>query len=164
MKRIIHVIKPAIVTALFFVAVNASAVPVLTYDGLDDELVLLALTDTQVTDGIIYGADLNDDGAVNFSDLFLFKTIFGSAVPVFSVSDADLNDDGIVNVIDLGLLKAAFNSTSGVYPRGTALISATGPKADAIGNNVSLSEPSTLGMFALGFAFAIGFRRWPKAA
>ncbi|MBT8098114.1 MAG: hypothetical protein KJO82_00115, partial [Gammaproteobacteria bacterium] len=57
------------------------------------------------TDDDAYGnlcdPDLNNDGAVNFADLQLFKQRFFSDDP-----DADLNGDGIVNFTDLQITKA----------------------------------------------------------
>jgi hypothetical protein len=140
MKKIIQVIKPAIVTALFFVAVNASAVPILT-------------------------GDFNRNGIVDPHDFSVFKMALGTTftaleptvtalgvtvgtgpVTVSPIEEMDFNRNGIVDPIDFLIFKTAFGTTVGtsVDPPG--------------GNGVSLSEPATIVMFALGLAFAIGFR------
>ena len=104
--------------SLFFVAFNASAVPILTDDAVDS----LALTDTQVIVGTMYDGDLTT---------------------------------------------SAYLVTTRAYRGGTTgVIGGTGTSS----SNVSLSEPSTLGMFAIGLGLAIGclglaigFRRRSKA-
>jgi hypothetical protein len=148
--------------SLFFVALNASAVPILTSDAVD----FIALTDTPVIVGTMYDADLNDDEKVDMMDLFIFKAAFGSYIPEAEAHDADLNDDGSVNFADLAMFKAAFVTssaylvTSSAYQGGTTeVIDSTGTSS----SNVSLSEPATLGMFAIGLGLAIGFRRLSKA-
>lgn len=64
------------------------------------------------TDADGYGnacdADYNNDGAVNFADLTLFKGAFSSSNPLF-----DCNNDGIVNFPDLGCLKKQFFGSPG---------------------------------------------------
>ncbi|MEL7450497.1 MAG: peptidoglycan DD-metalloendopeptidase family protein [Pseudomonadota bacterium] len=58
--------------------------------------------------GNVCDADLSNDGAVNFTDLGLMKSVF------FTADDnADLNGDGVVNFSDLGMLKAAFFAPPG---------------------------------------------------
>ncbi len=74
---------------------------------------------TQIdSDGDGYGnrcdADLNNDGAVNFADLGLMRSVFFTAD-----ENADLNGDGAVNFADLGLMRAMFFSPpgpSGFFP------------------------------------------------
>jgi len=70
------------------------------------------------TDGDGYGnvcdADLSNDGVVNFADLALFRTSFGSNNP-----DADFNGDGVVNFADLATMRSGFGKPpgpSGVNP------------------------------------------------
>lgn|GEM_PF-2704466 len=70
------------------------------------------------TDGDGYGnacdADLSNDGVVNFADLALFRTSFGS-----NNSDADFNGDGVVNFADLATMRSGFGKPpgpSGVNP------------------------------------------------
>ena len=69
------------------------------------------------SDGDGYGnvcdADLDNDCAVNFSDLGLMKSVFFG-----SESDSDLNGDGVVNFVDLGLMKTNFFEPPG--PSGVA--------------------------------------------
>jgi hypothetical protein len=69
------------------------------------------------SDGDLFGnscdADLNNDGAVNFTDLYLFKQVFNTADP-----DADLNGDGAVNFSDQFIFKSLFNKAPG--PSGAA--------------------------------------------
>ncbi len=64
------------------------------------------------TDNDAYGnfcdPDLNDDGAVNFADLVLFKERFFGSDP-----DADLDGDGIVSFPDLQILKKHFFGAPG---------------------------------------------------
>lgn len=52
--------------------------------------------------------DLNNDGLVNFADLALFRSRFGSPDPV-----ADLNGDGAVNFADLALFLQLFGAGPG---------------------------------------------------
>jgi hypothetical protein len=108
MKRITQILRPATMASLFFVAFNASAVPILTDDAV--------VTDTQMIVGTMYDGDLTT---------------------------------------------SAYLVTTRAYRGGTTVVTGgTGTSS----SNVSLSEPSTLGMFAIGLGLAIGFRRWPKAA
>jgi glucose/arabinose dehydrogenase len=64
------------------------------------------------TDGDGYGnacdADLNQDGFVNFTDLALFRSAFGT-----TNADADLNGSGFVNFADLALFRAGFGQPPG---------------------------------------------------
>ena len=68
--------------------------------------------DQRDTDGDGYGnacdPDLNNDNLVNFADLALFKTLFGS-VDV----NADFNGDGIVDYEDLELIRGMFGQAPG---------------------------------------------------
>lgn len=54
-------------------------------------------------------ADLDNDCAVNFTDLALMKSVFFTSDP-----DADLNGDGSVNFADLAFMKAVFFGSPGV--------------------------------------------------
>ncbi|NND60586.1 MAG: hypothetical protein HKN49_09990, partial [Gammaproteobacteria bacterium] len=64
------------------------------------------------TDGDSFGnycdGDFNNDGAINFADLTVMKSVFFSGNP-----NADLNGDGAVNFADLTLLKAQFFGAPG---------------------------------------------------
>ncbi len=64
------------------------------------------------TDGDGFGnvcdADLNDDGIVNFGDVSLFVSAFGTSDP-----DADFNGDGVVNIGDVSILVALYRSPPG---------------------------------------------------
>jgi hypothetical protein len=53
--------------------------------------------------GNVCDPDLNDDGAVNFADLGMLKSVFFTAN-----ADADFNGDGAVNFTDLGTMKSMF--------------------------------------------------------
>lgn len=53
--------------------------------------------------GNLCDPDLNNDGAVDFLDLGLFKAVFFT-----DDADADLNGDGSVDFLDLGLMKSLF--------------------------------------------------------
>jgi len=53
-------------------------------------------------------ADLNNNGFVNFIDLGIFKSRFGTAD-----AEADFNSNGFVNFIDLGLFKSLFGKLAG---------------------------------------------------
>lgn len=79
-------------------------------DGVTDDVdncTLVANADQRDSNGDGFGnacdADLDDDGAVNFIDLGILKSVFFSAD-----ADADLNGDGAVNFLDLGIMKAGF--------------------------------------------------------
>lgn len=58
--------------------------------------------------GNLCDADLNNSGFVNFADLALFKTSFGTGSP-----DADFDGDGIVNFNDLAIFKSGFGKSPG---------------------------------------------------
>ena len=64
------------------------------------------------TDGDGFGnvcdADLNDDGIVNFGDVSLLVSAFGTSDP-----DADFNGDGVVNIGDVSILVALYGSPPG---------------------------------------------------
>ena len=77
-------------------------ITVLTYRNLDQR-------DTNADGfGNVCDADLNDDGAVNFADLGIMKSVFFTADP-----DSDLDGDGSVSFVDLGLMKAVFFGAAG---------------------------------------------------
>jgi len=77
-----------------------------------DNCTLAANTDQRDTNGDGYGnrcdPDLNNDHLVNFADLGILKTRFGSNDP-----DADFNGDGFVNFGDLGIMKQQFGQSPG---------------------------------------------------
>jgi len=70
-----------------------------------DNCTLMANGDQRDTDGDAYGnicdADLDNNGAVNFVDLGIMKSVFFT-----DDANADFNGDGAVNFTDLGLLKS----------------------------------------------------------
>ena len=80
-------------------------------DGISDDAdncTLVPNADQRDTNGDGFGnicdADLDNNGAVNFLDLGILKSVF------FSVGDqdADFNGDSLVNFLDLGIMKASF--------------------------------------------------------
>jgi hypothetical protein len=78
----------------------------------------VANADQRDTDGDGYGnacdADLNNDGRVNFADLSLFRSRFGT-----SNRDADFDGNGVVNFSDLARFTSLFGrppGPSGVVP------------------------------------------------
>jgi len=90
-------------------------------DGLSDQrdnCVLETNPDQADGDGDGYGdlcdMDIDNNGLVNFGDLAILKSVFGSSSP-----SGDLNGDGIVNFGDLALMKSRFGlppGPSGVVP------------------------------------------------
>jgi hypothetical protein len=72
-----------------------------------DNCTLVANTDQRDTNGDGFGnvcdADLDNDGAINFSDLGIMKGVFFTDDP-----DADLDGSGSVNFTDLATMKATF--------------------------------------------------------
>ncbi len=58
--------------------------------------------------GNVCDGDLDNDGAVNFGDLNIMKSVFFTAD-----ADADLNGDGAVNFGDLNILKSMFFKSPG---------------------------------------------------
>ena len=68
--------------------------------------------DQRDTDGDGFGnrcdADFNNDGVVNFADLAIFRSRFGTTNP-----DADLNGDGVVNFADLAIFNTLFGKPPG---------------------------------------------------
>jgi hypothetical protein len=64
------------------------------------------------TDGDGYGnlcdGDFNNDGRVNFADLGIFRSRFGTTNP-----DADFDGNGVVNFTDLGRFRLLFGSPPG---------------------------------------------------
>jgi len=84
-------------------------------DGIPDDVdncMLVPNPDQRDSDGDGYGnacdADLNNDGQVNFADLAIFRSRFGSGDP-----DADLNGDGVVNFADLARFHELFGRPPG---------------------------------------------------
>lgn len=80
-------------------------------DGFDNCLGV-ANTSQRDSDGDGYGnicdADLDNNGRVNFADLAMFRSAFGTADP-----DYDLNGDARVNFADLAVLKSLFGKPPG---------------------------------------------------
>ena len=83
---------------------------------LRDNCTLVANADQRDTDGDGFGnrcdADFDEDCAVNFVDLGVFKPAFFGSDP-----DADLDGDGLVNFVDLGIMKALFFAAPGPSAR-----------------------------------------------
>ena len=102
--------------------VTAHPAPDADADGVPDDAdncTLAANVDQRDTNGDGYGnvcdADLDDNGAVNFLDVGLMKSVFFATGDL----DADLDGDGVVSFGDLGLLQAAIfgpPGPSGVLP------------------------------------------------
>ena len=63
--------------------------------------------------GNLCDGDLNNDGAVNFLDLGIMRSVFLQAN-----EDADLNGDGVVDLVDLDILRGLFFKPPG--PSGLA--------------------------------------------
>ena len=80
-------------------------------DGIDN-CVNVGNPDQRDTDLDGYGnacdGDLNNDGIVNFADMAVFKSVFGS-----TNSDADFDGDGSVDTVDLDMLEGMFGSAPG---------------------------------------------------
>ncbi len=81
-------------------------------DDGSDNCLGIANTSQRDSDGDGYGnicdADLDNNGKVNFADLAMFRSAFGSADPNY-----DLNDDARVNFADLAVLKSLFGKPPG---------------------------------------------------
>ncbi|MBT8144930.1 MAG: hypothetical protein KJO55_09535 [Gammaproteobacteria bacterium] len=79
----------------------------------EDNCTLVANPAQRDTDGDHFGnmcdPDLDNDGAVNFTDLTIMKGAFFST----GDTDTDLNGDGITNFVDLTIMKASFFGTPG---------------------------------------------------
>ncbi len=86
-------------------------------DDGSDNCIASANTDQLDTDGDGYGnycdADFNNDGFVNFADLAMLKSAFGTVNP-----NTDMDGNGFVNFGDLAAFKAAFGKPPG--PSGLA--------------------------------------------
>ncbi|MEL7450212.1 MAG: VWA domain-containing protein [Pseudomonadota bacterium] len=78
----------------------------------DDNCTLVANPDQRDTNADGFGnlcdADLNNDNAINFTDLGIFKSVIFT-----DDEDADFDGDGAVNFSDLGLLKSMMFSPPG---------------------------------------------------
>ena len=61
-----------------------------------------------VNSGALLPDQLVDDGIVNFGDVSLFVSAFGTSDP-----DADFNGDGVVNIGDVSILVALYGSPPG---------------------------------------------------
>jgi len=94
-------------TTLAVIDTDADSIP-----DFEDNCTLLPNPDQRNTDGDAYGnrcdPDLDNNGAVNFADLGLFKSVFFTNDP-----DADFDGDGSVNFVDLGILKEFFFGAPG---------------------------------------------------
>ncbi|MBL8225036.1 MAG: hypothetical protein JNM50_06880 [Chromatiales bacterium] len=84
----------------------------------EDNCTAVPNADQRDTDGDGYGnacdADLNNDGRVNFADLSVFRSRFGT-----TDADADFDGNGIVNFSDLAKFRTLFGGVpgpSGVVP------------------------------------------------
>ena len=97
----------ATVTLSVFVDEDGDGIP----DDIDNCLGVFN-PDQRDTDGDGFGnrcdADLNNDGAVNFADLAIFRTRFATSNP-----DADFNGDGVVNFQDLAIFTGLFGKRPG---------------------------------------------------
>ncbi|MFK8030858.1 MAG: DUF1800 family protein [Gammaproteobacteria bacterium] len=91
-------------------------------DGVEDSVDNCLLIDNPAqndTDSDSYGnwcdADFNQNGIVNFQDLFLLNTVFFESEPFSTelAGHADMNSDGAVNFLDLALFRGSFLSPPG---------------------------------------------------
>ncbi len=148
-----NVLRLAGVTlALAVISATASATPILggygpsTQNAIIDNCMGIDNPDQRDTDGDGYGnmcdPDLNNDGAINFLDLGILKSVFFS-----SNADADLNGDGAVNFLDLGIMKSMF-------------FGAPGPNVIGVDTSVGVPEPGTLLLLLAGI---IGLRSTRKS-
>ena len=82
------------------------------YPNYQDNCIDKSNPDQTDTDGDGYGnicdADLDNDGAVGFSDFTLFKPLFG-----FADADADFDGDGAVGFSDFTIFRASFGGAPG---------------------------------------------------
>jgi hypothetical protein len=101
--------KSAIATVTVHVIMDADHDQV---DDGSDNCLGITNTSQRDSDGDGYGnicdADLDNNGRVNFADLAMFRSAFGTADP-----DCDLNGDGRVNFTDLAALKSLFGKPPG---------------------------------------------------
>jgi hypothetical protein len=120
---------PCSVLKRAFLLLTFIIIPSLTFaidsdgDGVDDTLdncINAANTDQRDSNGDGFGnacdADFDGNGFVNFADLGLFKSAFGTIN-----SDADFDGNGFVNFSDLGTFKALFGSPPGPAGSGGSL-------------------------------------------
>lgn len=101
--------KSAIATVTVHVIRDADGDQV---DDGSDNCLGVANTSQRDSDGDGYGnicdADLDNNGRVNFADLAMFRSAFGTTDPNY-----DLNGDGRVNFADLAVLKSLFGKPPG---------------------------------------------------
>ncbi len=110
--------KSALITLIFAILSATNAAQATDNDGdgvldLLDNCSAVANADQRNTDGDLYGnvcdPDFNNDGAVNFPDLALMKSVFF----LQGAFDQDMNGDGFVNFVDLSLFSEYFFSAPG---------------------------------------------------
>ncbi len=114
-KKYFRLITVAITLAISWLPQAALAVDDLDGDGIldnQDNCIEVANPDQRDTNNDGYGnvcdADLDNNGSVSFSDLDIFKSVFGS-----SDADADLDGNGSVSFSDLDILKTLFGKPPG---------------------------------------------------
>ena len=105
-------------------------------------------------DAVILPGDVNDDGAVNFSDVLTLAQNYGRPSP--SYSQGDINFDGAVNFTDLLTLAQHFAQSLNGSAASTASTGATDlPGLGA----ASVPEPSALVGVVTGIALMVRRRR-----
>ncbi len=114
-KKYFRLITVAITLAISWLPQAALAVDDLDGDGIldnQDNCIEVANPDQRDTNndghGNVCDADLDNNGSVSFSDLDIFKSVFGS-----SDADADLDGNGSVSFSDLDILKTLFSMPPG---------------------------------------------------